>query len=60
MLDKLEHMFDNWLWKVLFFAGGKSMKYKKKVVELTEEIDNEDFWKFICGLITKFKTRWGL
>lgn len=36
------------------------MKYKKRIIELTEEIDNEEFWKFICGLIEKFKTRWGI
>ena len=36
------------------------MKYKKKIIEFTEEIDNEDFWKFICAIITDFKKRWGI
>lgn len=36
------------------------MKYKENIMELIKEIDNDAFWKFIYGIIIKFKTRWGL
>lgn len=36
------------------------MKYKKKIVELTEEIDNEGFWKLIFDIAIKLKARWGI
>lgn len=35
------------------------MNYKEKILESLEEIDNNDFLKFIYSIIQSFKKKWG-
>lgn len=36
------------------------MKYKKKFIEMLDEVNNDNFWKLLYDIAVKLKTRWGL